>query len=234
MKAAIFAGEAGWRALNAKYAGLVKPAITFFGENLPKRFVSCAKTDFPKCELLLIFGTSLMVQPFASLVRFPPRGTPRILINRERRGQEMGLDFDSPGRTDGLFLGDCDAGAEGLARHLGWSLDATQASSTDVSDQPSEAARRVRIGVTRSATSNQPESVIVVAPAYESIVAAAANKLKMPPKSIKRLVLRASCRGYAAGTELPRGDCSTVLADDALLWVSTTAAAAGEALPEVA
>jgi hypothetical protein len=57
--------------------------------------------SFPRCELVLIFGTSLMVQPFASLVRFAPNGTPRMLFNRERRGEDLGLDFDTPGTTDG-------------------------------------------------------------------------------------------------------------------------------------
>ncbi|KAK5985746.1 NAD-dependent protein deacetylase [Trichostrongylus colubriformis] len=51
-----------------KCDGVVKPDITFFGENLPKRFFQCAITDFPRCDLLLIMGTSLVVQPFASMV----------------------------------------------------------------------------------------------------------------------------------------------------------------------
>uniref|UniRef100_A0A0K0CWV5 Deacetylase sirtuin-type domain-containing protein n=1 Tax=Angiostrongylus cantonensis TaxID=6313 RepID=A0A0K0CWV5_ANGCA len=51
-----------------KCEGVVKPDITFFGENLPKRFFQCVLSDFPKCDLLLIMGTSLVVQPFASLV----------------------------------------------------------------------------------------------------------------------------------------------------------------------
>lgn len=122
VKAAIFEGEAGWKRLNQKHGGLVKPAITFFGENLPKRFIECVRSDFPNCELVLIFGTSLMVQPFASLVRFAESGTPRLLVNRERRGEDLGLDFDSEESADGLFLGDCDQGALGLADLLGWDI----------------------------------------------------------------------------------------------------------------
>ena len=30
------AGEEGWRAMNAKFGGLVKPDIVFFGEQLPR------------------------------------------------------------------------------------------------------------------------------------------------------------------------------------------------------
>lgn len=40
--------------------GVVKPDIVFFGEDLPKRFYYYLK-DFPKCDLLLIMGTSLEV-----------------------------------------------------------------------------------------------------------------------------------------------------------------------------
>uniref|UniRef100_A0A671KL47 NAD-dependent protein deacetylase sirtuin-2 n=1 Tax=Sinocyclocheilus anshuiensis TaxID=1608454 RepID=A0A671KL47_9TELE len=42
--------------------------IVFFGENLPDRFFTSMKMDFPRCDLLIIMGTSLQVQPFASLV----------------------------------------------------------------------------------------------------------------------------------------------------------------------
>uniref|UniRef100_A0A1I7XAE0 Deacetylase sirtuin-type domain-containing protein n=1 Tax=Heterorhabditis bacteriophora TaxID=37862 RepID=A0A1I7XAE0_HETBA len=51
-----------------KCDGVVKPDIVFFGENLPKRFFQCAISDFPKCDLLIIMGTSLIVQPFAGIV----------------------------------------------------------------------------------------------------------------------------------------------------------------------
>ena len=42
--------------------GVVKPDIVFFGENLPKRFFTCVEEDFNKCDLLLIMGSSLVVQ----------------------------------------------------------------------------------------------------------------------------------------------------------------------------
>lgn len=48
--------------------GIVKPDIVFFGENLPEKFHNCLMADFPKCDLLVILGSSLVVQPFASLV----------------------------------------------------------------------------------------------------------------------------------------------------------------------
>lgn len=51
-----------------KCNGVVKPDIVFFGEDLPTRFFVCVEKDFPKCDLLIILGSSLTVQPFASLI----------------------------------------------------------------------------------------------------------------------------------------------------------------------
>ena len=75
-----------WLAMAERHGGLVKPAITFFGEALPSRFSELLRTDFPRCKCLLIFGTSLQVQPFASLVGRVKPTVPRLLINREAVG----------------------------------------------------------------------------------------------------------------------------------------------------
>jgi NAD+-dependent protein deacetylase sirtuin 2 len=40
----------------------------FFGEQLPDRFYDAMASDLPAAELLLVMGTSLVVQPFASLI----------------------------------------------------------------------------------------------------------------------------------------------------------------------
>lgn len=49
---------------------IVKPDIVFFGENLPEKFYVLPHQDFKQCDLLIIMGTSLTVQPFASLVEY--------------------------------------------------------------------------------------------------------------------------------------------------------------------
>lgn len=41
--------------------GFVKPAIVFFGEDMPKRFKKLSIEDFSKCDLLIVMGTSLQV-----------------------------------------------------------------------------------------------------------------------------------------------------------------------------
>lgn len=48
--------------------GLVKPDIVFFGESLPEHFFRRATADFPAADLLIVMGTSLVVNPFASLI----------------------------------------------------------------------------------------------------------------------------------------------------------------------
>lgn len=59
-------------------------------------------------------GTSLTVQPFASLPSFVREETPRVLINLERVGS-FGTRPD-----DVLLLGDCDEGVRKFADALGW------------------------------------------------------------------------------------------------------------------
>ena len=78
-----------WRALREKYGGLVKPRIVFFGEDLPRRFHKLQLRDFRECDLLLVMGTSLQVDPFASLIghRDLAQNVPRVLFNRERVGE---------------------------------------------------------------------------------------------------------------------------------------------------
>ena len=75
--------------------GLVKPRIVFFGEALPHAFHAGIVEDFPRCDLLICMGTSLTVQPFASLIDRVPASTPRLLINREAVGKGGPDDYDS-------------------------------------------------------------------------------------------------------------------------------------------
>ncbi|KAI6653787.1 NAD-dependent protein deacetylase sirtuin-3-like [Oopsacas minuta] len=63
--------------------GYVKPDIVMFGENLPSRFFTLQPEDFSECDLLLVAGTSLIVQPFGGLVHSPAEHVPRVLINRD-------------------------------------------------------------------------------------------------------------------------------------------------------
>lgn len=111
--------------------GVVKPDIVFFGESLPDRFQRCLQEDFQHCDMLIIMGSSLEVQPFASLIDMVPEWCPRLLINREKAGMRSpllrlwgvmsgGLQLDDDAVRDVARLGDCDDGCQDLADRLGW------------------------------------------------------------------------------------------------------------------
>lgn len=93
--------------------GLVKPEIVFFGEQLPAEFFRHRSLP-AEADLCIVMGTSLTVQPFASLPDVTPDSTPRVLINKERVGS-LGS-----GTDDVLILGDCDDGVRKLANACGW------------------------------------------------------------------------------------------------------------------
>lgn len=98
--------------------GLVKPDIVFFGEQLPEAFfVNRSKPQ--EADLALVMGTSLSVQPFASLPGLVEEGVPRVLINMEQVGS-VGSRPD-----DVLVLQKCDEGVKKLAAACGW-LDELQ------------------------------------------------------------------------------------------------------------
>ncbi|KAJ1768933.1 NAD-dependent protein deacetylase sirtuin-2 [Coemansia sp. RSA 1843] len=128
-----------------KCKSLVKPDITFFGENLPSRFFELSEDDFSSCDLLIVMGTSLLVQPFASLVNEVKSNVPRLLINRVRVGESsapnLGFDFDGKRSSrgsrgtrglhrDALILGDCDEACTLLADRLGWKDELLDLKST--------------------------------------------------------------------------------------------------------
>lgn len=112
--------------------GTIKPDIVFFGESLPNRFVQCVSKDFKSCDLLIIMGTSLTVQPFASLTSKVSEETPRLYINLEKTGCGPtnpfamlmfggGFKFDDEDNYRDVFLeGTCDNGCYKLADMLGW------------------------------------------------------------------------------------------------------------------
>lgn len=93
--------------------GLVKPDIVFFGEQLPEKF-HLNRALPGAADLCFVMGTSLSVQPFASLPGFCAEGVPRVLINQERVGT-LGSRAD-----DVLLLGDCDSGVRMLAAAMDW------------------------------------------------------------------------------------------------------------------
>ncbi|KAJ3595871.1 hypothetical protein NHX12_002283, partial [Muraenolepis orangiensis] len=96
-------------------AGAVKPDVVFFGEHLPQKYFS-----IPKADLLIIMGTSLQIEPFASLVNTVRSSVPRLLLNRHA----VGPFTRSPlRRTDHVELGDLVDSVQRFAQILGWSAE---------------------------------------------------------------------------------------------------------------
>jgi len=113
----------------AKCGGVVRPDVVLFGEALPARFWSNIDTDFKACDLLLVFGTSLVVSPFNTLVGKPGKSVPRVYINKTKPGatgsllgwfMSMGANVDFSRLSDLQLLGDCDRQVEEVCQRLGW------------------------------------------------------------------------------------------------------------------
>ncbi|CAD7956582.1 unnamed protein product [Amoebophrya sp. A25] len=113
-------------------AGLVKPDIVFFGENLPPRFGAMRRKDFEAADALIVMGTSLKVSPFNTCITLPlkngGRGV-RVLVNNEAVGtaEEQPLlgprafQFSHPKNFRDLFLeGACDEQVLEMCHELGW------------------------------------------------------------------------------------------------------------------
>ncbi|ESN96841.1 hypothetical protein HELRODRAFT_114428 [Helobdella robusta] len=114
--------------------GVVKPDVVLFGENLPMKFFSLLIQDFSKCDLLIVLGTSLNVQPFASLVHKVPKKSPRLYVNLQKTsgssfaswliGGGSGFKFDDPdNERDVFWKGTCDDWCQLMAKKLNWECE---------------------------------------------------------------------------------------------------------------
>ncbi|KAK7929819.1 hypothetical protein WMY93_006214 [Mugilogobius chulae] len=98
--------------------GVIKPDIVFFGEQLPPMFLKYL-TDFPLADLLLVMGTSLEVEPFASLAGAVRPSVPRLLVNRDLVGPFLWRRRSH----DVVLLGDMVQGVRTLVQLLDWTRD---------------------------------------------------------------------------------------------------------------
>ncbi|EAW10641.1 putative histone deacetylase SIR2 [Aspergillus clavatus NRRL 1] len=94
--------------------GVMKPDITFFGEDLPDEFGRrLLHHDRDKVDLVIVIGTSLKVAPVAEVPGVLPRHIPQIYISRTPVTHTC-FDID--------LLGDCDVVVSELCRRAGWGL----------------------------------------------------------------------------------------------------------------
>ena len=98
----------------------VKPTIVLFRGSMPKEFHVKAAQDLPECDLLIIMGTSLTVAPANSLVyRIPPTAL-RMVMNNERVGRRLGIDYSENSIRDVWAHGYTDETCLNLAEKMGW------------------------------------------------------------------------------------------------------------------
>ena len=94
--------------------GVMKPDITFFGEQLPDNFFDrFTNADVKSVDLVLVIGTSLKVAPVSEMPNYLPHDVPHVYISREAIEH---VNFDVQ------LLGDCDDVVVELARRAGWEL----------------------------------------------------------------------------------------------------------------
>lgn len=134
-----------------KCNSVVKPDIVFFGESLPEKFFGNVSSDLKKCDLLIVMGTSLTVQPFASLVDRVSDFCPRLLVNLEvcgtsgsdyvmtLMGLKSGFDFDSDeAYRDVAMVGKTDDSCNKLVDLLGWKDEFDKLLGSNANKSPTE------------------------------------------------------------------------------------------------
>ena len=100
---------------NMPQPGVMKPDITFFGEQLPTDFFTrFTERDVKNVDLVLVIGTSLKVAPVSDMPNYLPHEVPHVYISREPIEH---VEFDVQ------LLGECDHVVFELCRRAGWGLE---------------------------------------------------------------------------------------------------------------
>ncbi|KXT03970.1 hypothetical protein AC578_9286 [Pseudocercospora eumusae] len=94
--------------------GVMKPDITFFGEQLPEDFFTrFTDIDAKDTDLVIVIGTSLKVAPVSEMPNYVPHHVPHIYISMEPIRH---VEFDIQ------LLGKCDEVVAALCKKAGWTL----------------------------------------------------------------------------------------------------------------
>lgn len=99
---------------------LVKPSTVLFGSSLPEAFFD-QLPSLSTADLLIVAGTSLVVSPANSVVQHVPRNCPRLIVNKERVCEDLGIVYGTAAERD-IWSGDisCDEAFLELIKLLGW------------------------------------------------------------------------------------------------------------------
>ncbi|KAF4617784.1 hypothetical protein D9613_006168 [Agrocybe pediades] len=146
--------------------GYVKPDIVFFGEQLPDNFLSSI-SNMLEADLLIIMGTSLTVQPFASLADMVKDTCPRVLINIDRVGNLGSMPDDV------VLLGKCDEIVRDLCKELGWEEDLdrlwSETAESVISDAIGETKAEVPASTSPVPPTKEPEEDLKKSDAMKKI-----------------------------------------------------------------
>ncbi|KAI9673809.1 MAG: NAD-dependent histone deacetylase sir2 [Trizodia sp. TS-e1964] len=95
--------------------GVMKPDITFFGEDLPQLFYDrISEKSLKKVDLVIVIGTSLKVAPVSEIPGRMSANIPQVYISLTPVSH---IDFDVN------LLGECDVVVGELCRLAGWKLE---------------------------------------------------------------------------------------------------------------
>ena len=122
-------------------------------DDLPEEFFEQLDKDFHECDLLIVMGTSLQVEPFPGMIEDPPLNVPRVLINKEpvvtykeelgeKNGRLVEISEDRLSqkfkfghffnRRDIFLGGDLQSNVLELIKELGWEEDLNKLKSKKI------------------------------------------------------------------------------------------------------
>eukprot|EP01060_Flectonema_neradi_P040928 TRINITY_DN9500_c0_g2_i1.p1 TRINITY_DN9500_c0_g2~~TRINITY_DN9500_c0_g2_i1.p1 ORF type:complete len:324 (+),score=52.90 TRINITY_DN9500_c0_g2_i1:934-1905(+) len=107
----------------------IKPSTVLYGRHLPGDFFAAMELDLPhKVDMLFVVGTSLTVSPANSIANSVSSTCPRIIVNAEPVGQDLGIEYHRDSLTepvtsegrDTFLKGAADDSIALLIKELGW------------------------------------------------------------------------------------------------------------------
>ena len=84
--------------------GVIKPSVVLYGEGLDHYVSTGACREISRCDLLIVAGTSLTVEPAASMLAYFRGGTRKlVIINRENTPADARADLIIRGHVEDVF-----------------------------------------------------------------------------------------------------------------------------------
>eukprot|EP00164_Ancoracysta_twista_P001107 GFYU01001450.1.p1 GENE.GFYU01001450.1~~GFYU01001450.1.p1 ORF type:complete len:356 (+),score=42.78 GFYU01001450.1:27-1070(+) len=100
-------------------AGL-KPNTVLYGTQLPDAFFEQADPDLSDVDLLFVIGTSLTVYPACEAVTKVKNNCVRVIVNDQRVGQSLGVEYHEGAARDVWLSGASDQSIANLIEALDW------------------------------------------------------------------------------------------------------------------